>query len=122
MGLTRREDYSQQRPCDHRIAEDGGDDAYAQRDGEAAYRAASEVEEYRRGDERSNVRVQDYDKRLAEAGVKGRHHRLAGAELFFHSFVYKNIAVHRHTYRKDHTSDAGKRKRRFKHNERGYDE
>src|SRR5436190_21838155 len=75
--------------------EDRGDDADAQRYGEAAYRAGADHEQHCSGDESGDVGVENGGQRALESGVDRRNRGAAAAQLFADALVDQHVGVDR---------------------------
>src|SRR3954467_4558564 len=77
-----------------KCGEHGGDDADAERHGEAANRTGADVEQHGSSDEGGYVGIQDGRQRAAEAGVDRRNRVAAAAQFLPNAFINQHVGVH----------------------------
>src|ERR1700676_3965853 len=81
-----------------------GNDADAERHGEAAHRPGADIEQHRGGDESGDVGIEDGRQRALEAGVDGRDRIAPAAQFLADALIDQNVGIDRDA---DGQHDAG---------------
>src|ERR1700732_3411019 len=92
--------------------ENRGDDADAERHGEAAHRPGADVEQHGRGDEGGDCGTENRRQSALEAGVDRRNRRAPAAQFLADALIDQHVRVHRDAYRQHDSGDTGQSKRR----------
>src|SRR6266403_4765960 len=91
--------------------ENRGNDADAERDGEAAHRPGADVEQHGGGDEGGDVGIEDCRQSALEAGVDRRNRRASAAQFLADALIDQHVGVYRDADREHDTGDAGQSER-----------
>src|SRR5271155_403902 len=102
---------SDNQPGQREGGEQAGENADAERNGEAAHRPGADIEQHRGGDKRRDIGIEDSGERAAEAGIDGIDRAAAGAHLLTDALVDQNVRINRDAHREHDAGDAGKRQR-----------
>src|SRR3954447_16123984 len=82
-------------PGQRERGEHRGDDADAERHGEAAHRPGADVKQHRGGDEGGDVGIQDGRQRALEAGVDRGNRVAPAAQFLADALVDQHVGIHR---------------------------
>src|SRR6202011_2907066 len=92
--------------------ENRGDNADAERHGEAAHRPGADIEQHRRGDERGDIGIEDRRQGAGKAGVDGVDGAAARAYFLADALIDQHVRIHRDADREHDAGDTRQRQRR----------
>src|SRR3984893_12339927 len=102
---------SYDQPGKRKRREHRGDDADAERHGEATHRTGADIEQHGGGDEGGDVGVQDRRQRALEAGVDRGNRVASAAQFFADALVDQHVGIDRDADRQHDAGDARQRER-----------